>query len=153
MAKKVDDQTITKTSNFYFGVGRRKEATARVRLYPAAKEIKAGEQVVEKGQIFINNLPAEKYFPGEIAKAALTEPYRTTNTANKFKTTVIVSGSGKSGQLGAVVLGIARALVLFDSEKRPTLRKKGLLTRDPRARERKKPGLMGARKRKSSPKR
>lgn len=132
---------------YYSAIGRRKTASAVVRL----SETKVAE---EKGLILVNDRPVESYFPGPFAKALYFEPFRTTNTANKFKTTIKVTGSGSTGQLEAAVLGIARALVKFDPEKfRPLLRKKGFLTRDPRAKERKKPGLMGARKQKSSPKR
>ncbi len=152
MAQKTDNK-VTKR-DFFFGVGRRKEATARVRLYSGDKEVTVNGKKVEKGQIFVNKLEIEKYFPGELAKAAYVEPFRTTNTLGRYKTTVLVSGSGKSGQIGAVVLGVARALSVADPEKfHPILSKKGLLRRDPRAKERKKPGLMGARKQKSSPKR
>lgn len=133
--------------NLYFAYGRRKTATARVRLYEGSKE------GMTKGDIFVNGLPIDKYFNDPFAKAEYTELFHTTNTANRFIVTVIVSGSGKSGQLGAVVLAIARALVKVDPKFKTILRKKGFMTRDPRAKERKKPGLMGARKKKSSPKR
>lgn len=138
---------------FWSGHGRRKTATARARLYPATNEVKVGEKILEKGEIYVNNLPVESYFQGPFAKEQYTEIYRTTNTIGRFITTVLVTGSGKTGQLGAVTLAIARAMVTVDPKFRATLRKKGYMTRDPRAKERKKPGLMGARKQKSSPKR
>jgi len=138
---------------FFTAVGRRKTATARVRLFPSEREVKVNDQKLSKGDIYINGLPIQKYFSDPIAAATYSELFRTTNTVGKFITTGQVSGSGKSGQLGAVVLAIARALVKVDPKFRTILHKKGFMTRDPRAREREKPGLMGARKQKSSPKR
>ena len=139
--------------DFIFSYGRRKTATARVRLYPADSEVMVKDKKLSKGDIYVNDLPIEKYFSDPFAKSAYTEVFRTTNTADRFITTAKVEGSGKSGQLGAVTLAIARALCIVDPKFKPTLRKKGFMTRDPRAKERKKPGLMGARKKKSSPKR
>lgn len=133
--------------------GRRKTATARARLYLPTKEVVISGKKLERGDIYVNNLPIESYFSGALAKEQYTEVYRTTNTIGRFITTVIVSGSGSTGQLGATTLAISRALVKVDPKFRATLRKKGYMTRDPRAKERKKPGLMGARKQKSSPKR
>jgi len=137
----------------YFGNGRRKTATARARLYLPNQEVIIRGQKLSKGDIYVNGLPIEKYFSDPFARAQYTEVFRTTNTAGRFITTVKVEGSGKSGQLGATVLAIARALCTVDPKFKPTLRKKGFMTRDPRAREREKPGLMGARKQKQSPKR
>jgi small subunit ribosomal protein S9 len=130
--------------NYVSAVGRRKTATARVRFYPT-----------EKGEIEVNGMRIEEYFPGEIAKSKYIEPLRTSNLIGKNKITVKVVGSGKEGQLGAVVHGISRALVKFDEEKfRPILKKRGLLTRDPRTRERRKVGTGGkARRQKQSPRR
>ncbi|MCL4389765.1 MAG: mitochondrial small ribosomal subunit protein uS9m [Patescibacteria group bacterium] len=141
------------TVKYYFGYGRRKTATARARLYLPTQEIKIADQNLKKGDVYVNNLPIEKYFSDPFAKAQYEEIFRTTNTADRFITTVLVEGSGPSGQLGAVILAIARALVKVDPKFKISLRKKGFMTRDPRAKERKKPGLMGARKQKSSPKR
>lgn len=138
---------------YFFGNGRRKTATARARLYLPTEEIIIAGKKLEKGDIYVNNLPIAQYFSDPLAKSSYTEVYRTTNTANRFITTVITSGSGKTGQLGATVLAISRALVVVDPKFKATLRKKGFMTRDPRMKERKKPGLMGARKQKSSPKR
>ncbi len=143
----------TKKPGVYFGNGRRKTATARARLYLPNQEIVVGGQKLSKGDVYVNNLPIEKYFPDPFARAQYTEVFRTTNTASRFITTVLVEGSGKSGQLGAVILAISRALCTVDPKFKPILRKKGFITRDPRAKERKKPGLMGARKQKQSPKR
>lgn len=133
---------------YYEAVGRRKNATARVRLYLA----KEGH---EKGECIVNGVPAEKYFFGEVAKKIYLEPFRTTNTIGRFVTSILVSGGGLSGQLGAVLQGVSRALCKVDLEKfRPILKKRGFLTRDPRAKERRKAGFAGkARARKQSPKR
>jgi len=124
-------------------VGRRRKAIARVRLFRG------------KGKILVNNLPIEKYFSGEVAKVTYLKPFQVTDTVGKYYATVKVIGSGKIGQLGAVVHGITRAL---DKENRElyhdALKKHKLLTRDPRKRERRKPGMGGkARRKKQSPKR
>ena len=138
--------------DFIFGLGRRKSASAEVRLYE--KAAKWGEMVAEKGEILVNNKKAAEYFGAESEKVYM-EPFRVTNTQDKFAITAKVAGGGKAGQLDAVVLGIARALNTLDREKyRSLLKKKGLLTRDPRVRERRKVGMGGkARRRKQSPKR
>lgn len=125
-------------------VGRRKEAVARVRLIPNGK-----------GMITVNGKPAEEYFGKGAALARLTHPLRLTNMATRFDVTVRVVGGGLSGQLGAVIHGLSRTLVTLDKEAhRPVLKSAGLLTRDPRAKERRKAGFAGkARAKKSSPKR
>lgn len=130
--------------DFYQAVGRRKESTARVRL-----------AVGGNGEIIVNNRPAGEYFPGEIAKLAYLAPLKLTDSLNRFKITVKVEGGGLSGQLGAMIHGMARALEKIDKEKyRPVLKKAGFLTRDPRAKERRKAGFAHkARARKQSPKR
>lgn len=124
-------------------VGRRKTATAQIRLYGG------------KGETIVNDLPIGEYFPGEINKVAYLQPFRVTDTLGKFYATIKVAGSGKSAQLGAVVHGLARALDAVDREKyHDALKKYSLLTRDDRRRERRLPGQMGrARKKKQSPKR
>lgn len=147
------EQTKEPATGFWQAMGRRKTATARARLYPLTKDVMVGDKKLEKGDVYVNNLPIENYFSGPYAKEQYTEVFRTTNTIGRFITTVNTNGSGFSGQLGATTLAIARALVEVDPKFRATLRKKGFMTRDPRAKERKKPGLMGARKQKSSPKR
>lgn len=141
--KTTKKKTASGKKKYIFAVGRRKTATARVRLY-------AG-----KGEILVNDQPIEKYFPGAVAKTIYMKLFEVTGTLGKYHATVKVEGSGKNGQLGAVVHGLARAL---DKENRDlyhvTLKKHKLLTRDPRARERRKTGQMGrARKKKQSPKR
>ncbi len=142
-----------KKVSFYGAVGRRKTATAQARLFLPEKEITIAGKQLARGDVYVNGLPIEKYFSDPFAKDSYTEVFRTTNTAGRFITLIDTRGSGKSGQLGATVLAISRALVKVDPKFKPILRKKGFLTRDPRAREREKPGLMGARKQKSSPKR
>jgi small subunit ribosomal protein S9 len=119
---------------YYQGTGRRKEATARVRLYPG------------DGSIMVNDAPVKEYFSRQRDILHLTEPLKATATQDSFDVTVKVQGGGISGQAGAVRHGIARALLEADPDLRPTLRKGGFLTRDPRAKERKKPGLKRARK-------
>ena len=137
-------------------VGRRRLAVARDRFYANPKEdVMWGDQLVAKGQIFVNGKPINEYFYGSVAKAAYEEPLRITNLLEKSIVTISVVGGGKNGQLDAVIHGISRALVKHDSEKhRKLLKKKGFLTRDPRARERRKVGTGGkARRKKQSPKR
>lgn len=119
---------------YYQGTGRRKAATARVRLYPGS------------GTIIVNDKPVEEYFSRQRDILHLVEPLAATDTRNKFDVTVKVRGGGIFGQAGAVRHGIARALLAADPNLRPALRKGGFLTRDPRAKERKKPGLKRARK-------
>ncbi len=128
---------------YYFATGRRKTATARVRLFR------------KKGPILVNEKPIEQYFPSETLEQAYLVPFQITGTLDKYSANIKVNGSGKSGQLGAVVHGIARALSLADREKfRSSLKKYGLLTRDSRMKERRKFGLAHkARARKQSPKR
>lgn len=141
--------------NYIFAVGRRREASARVRLYTKEEKIIIADKEYGKGSIIVNQKPVEEYFAGEVAKTIYTEPFRITNNLNKFITTVVVSGGGQKGQLGALVLGVARALDKFDKEKNHgVLKKRGLLTRDARTRERRKVGTGGkARRMKQSPKR
>ena len=123
-------------------VGRRKTATVRIRLYQ------------KKGSFIVNDLPIEEYFPGEVNKVLYMEPFKVTNTVDKYSATIKVNGSGKMGQLGAVIHGIARALEKANKDFRPILKKKGFLTRDSRKKERRKAGYAHkARAKKISPKR
>ncbi|MFM8469952.1 MAG: 30S ribosomal protein S9 [Limisphaerales bacterium] len=119
----------------FIGTGRRKTAVARVRLAAGT------------GKITINRRPLDKYFLTEDQRAAVVQPLKVTDTAAKFDVRVNVQGGGPSGQAGAVRHGIARALLTVDAAMRPALKAEGLLTRDPRMRERKKYGQPGARKR------
>ena len=120
--------------HYYYGTGRRKCAIARVRLFPGS------------GAIIINGKPLEDVFDRLTHQYHILQPLRVTDNANKFNAMVKVIGSGVSGQAGAVSLGVARALVAMDEGLKTTLRKYGLLTRDPRVKERKKYGLKRARK-------
>jgi small subunit ribosomal protein S9 len=121
----------------YHGVGRRKTSVARVYLKPGS------------GKLIINNEEysnAEEYFKDAVRARHAMEPLAVTNMVGKFDVFINVEGGGLSGQAGAVRLGLARALVEFDESLRPTLREKGMLTRDPRMVERKKYGLKKARR-------
>lgn len=143
-------------NQYYEGVGRRKEATARVRLYVVNEgSVLINGSTLEKGDIVINGKKSEIYFQGETYKKIYLEPFRTTNTLNRFATSIHIDGGGLFGQLGAIVHGISRALVEVDVEKfRPILKKRGFLTRDARVKERRKAGFAHkARARKQSPKR
>lgn len=151
-----EKQTTAKSASYYEAVGRRKESSARVRLYVVSEgKVKVNDLELEKGSFVVNDRPAEKYFPGEVNKKLYLEPFRTTNTLQRFIVSVKVEGGGLSGQLNAVIHGISRALEKIDKEKyRPILKKRGFLTRDPRAKQRRKAGYAGkARARKQSPKR
>ncbi len=120
---------------YHYGTGRRKQAVARVRLYPG------------NGEVTINNKPSTEYFGGRaIHQATLAQPLRHVNAVEKFNVFARVRGGGTSGQAGAVRHGIARALVASDPELRKSLKDGGFLTRDARVKERKKPGLKRARK-------
>ncbi|KKT67149.1 MAG: 30S ribosomal protein S9 [Candidatus Woesebacteria bacterium GW2011_GWA2_44_33] len=134
---------MAKKQIFFYAVGRRKSASARVRLFKG------------KGENLVNDLAAEKYFPGPVNKILLDRPFILTETLGRYYFTVKVIGSGKNGQLKALIHGVARALSLADREKfRSPLKKAGLLTRDPRERERRMVGTGGkARRAKQSPKR
>lgn len=142
--------------SYYEAVGRRRVATARVRLYVIKEgSMKVKDTEIAKGAMVVNGRPAEQYFPGEVYKKMYQEPFRTTNTMSRFAVSIKVRGGGLSGQLGAVILGISRALEKVDKEKfRPILKKRGFMMRDPRAKQRRKAGFAGkARARKQSPKR
>ncbi len=119
---------------FVMGTGRRKESVARVRLAPG------------DGVVVVNGKTPQDYFHRADAAEQVVTPLAVTNTLRRFNATVKVAGGGLMGQLDAVRHGIARALLQADPEHRPALRKAGLLTRDPRAKERKKYGLKRARK-------
>lgn len=119
----------------FIGTGRRKTAVARVRLASGS------------GKITVNNRPFENYFPMETLRMLAVQPLAVTETAAKFDVRVKVTGGGPTGQASAVRHGIARALLRADANLRPALKAEGLLTRDPRMRERKKYGQPGARKR------
>lgn len=119
---------------YYYGTGRRKHSVARVRLYPG------------NGSITINGRSIDEYFGLDTLKVIVRQPFEVTNTAGKFDVVCTVRGGGVSGQAGAIRHGIARALLQNGDEMRPELKKAGLLTRDPRMKERKKYGLKAARR-------
>jgi small subunit ribosomal protein S9 len=125
----------TKTTNEFLGTGRRKTAVARVRLATGS------------GKITVNGRSFENYFPLETLRSTATQPLTVAGAAGKFDIRVNVAGGGPNGQADAVRHGLARALIKFDANLRPPLKAEGLLTRDPRMRERKKYGQPGARKR------
>ncbi len=144
----------TLNKNYIFAVGRRREAVARVRLYENSKELVIGETPVNKGDIYVNGKKAEAYFNSKVSQALYMEPLKSTNTIGKFAITVVIVGGGPNGQLGAFLHGLSRAIASIDQKNRDILKKKGFLTRDPRARERRKVGMGGkARRKRQSPKR
>ena len=120
---------------YNYGTGRRKSATARVYIKPGS------------GDITVNKRKFEEYFPNEMHRMIIRQPLHLTDNANKFDILVNVDGGGISGQAGAVRHGITRALMDLNPELRGRLKKAGFVTRDPRAKERKKYGQKGARKR------
>jgi small subunit ribosomal protein S9 len=131
----VEAGATTQDNKYFYGVGRRKSAVARVRLYPG------------QGNIVVNNRSAQDYFGGrDVFQTVISEPLRLTNTFDRFNLQVRVVGGGQSGQADAIRHAISRALVDFDQELRPVLKQSGLLTRDARVKERKKVGLKRARK-------
>lgn len=119
----------------FYGTGRRKTASARVRLRPGS------------GKIIVNRREVAEYFPRETAVMVLRQPLVLTELADKFDILVTVSGGGLTGQAGAIRHGISRALLEFDTNLRPALKHAGFLTRDSRAKERKKYGQRSARAR------
>jgi len=127
--------TATPTNQQYFyGLGRRKTSIARVRLFPG------------EGNVTVNGKPSRDYFGREVLDIIVQQPLRAVDTGANFNVIADVEGGGSAGQAGAVRLGIARALLKADEANRQPLRAQGLLTRDARAKERKKPGLKRARK-------
>ena len=122
-------------SNTFSATGRRKTASAQVRLSPGS------------GKIVVNGRPYDEYFTVTSQQSAVLKPLEVANTTNIYDISVNTRGGGVAGQAGAISLGIARALLLATPELRPALKAEGLLTRDPRMKERKKSGQPGARKR------
>ena len=125
---------MAKSSNKFYGTGRRKKSIARVYLVPG------------NGQIVINKRSLDEYFGLETLKVIVKQPLVATETEGKFDVLVNVHGGGYTGQAGAIRHGISRALLQVDADYRPTLKKEGYLTRDPRMKERKKYGLKAARR-------
>ncbi len=125
------------TGPYFAGTGKRKTSVARVKLFPTL-----GREPV----FYVNGLPIEEYFKHETWLILAQEPFKVTDTVGQFSVVAKIEGGGKSSQLGALRHGIARALVAFNENLRPALRRAGLLTRDPRVKERKKYGLKRARR-------
>ena len=119
---------------YFYGTGRRKKSVARVRIYPGS------------GSITINNRDIDDYFGLDTLKLIINQPFGVTETEGKFDIVANVKGGGMSGQAGAIRHGVARALLTVDENYRSALKKAGLLTRDPRMKERKKYGLKAARR-------
>ncbi len=119
---------------YFYGTGRRKKSIARVRVYPGT------------GKIIINDREIDNYFGLETLKLIVRQPLALTETAEKFDVVCKVQGGGVTGQAGAIRHGLSRALLQYDENLRPALKKAGFLTRDPRMKERKKYGLKGARR-------
>jgi small subunit ribosomal protein S9 len=129
-------------NQYFYALGRRKAATARVRLQGG------------KGTIVVNGKPAEEYFAGsEFLLAELNKPFTALQLENKFEISAVVTGGGHAGQIDAIRLGISKALALMNEDLKSTLKRAELLSRDPRERERKKFGLKGARKQRQFTKR
>ncbi|MCA1613298.1 MAG: 30S ribosomal protein S9 [Acidobacteria bacterium] len=126
---------MAENQNEFYGTGRRKTSTARVYLRPGT------------GNIVVNRREFAVYFPNQALRMVIEQPLHLTETASKFDILVNVAGGGPAGQAGAVRHGITRALMEFNSDLRPALKHAGLVTRDPRIKERKKYGQKGARKR------
>ena len=124
----------TSAKPYFYGTGRRKKSVARVRLYPGT------------GMITINGKDINEYFGLETMNLIVNQPFEVTGTAGKFDIVATVVGGGFSGQAGAIRHGLSRALVLADEANKATLKAAGLLTRDPRMKERKKYGLKAARR-------
>ena len=123
------------TGQYYEGIGRRKTSTARVRLHTGGT-----------GTVTVNDKPANVYFGRQMDVQNIVTPLKLVGAENRFDITVKVMGGGETGQSDAVAMGVARALIISDPELKSVLRKAGYLTRDARAKERKKPGLKRARK-------
>ncbi|MEA1964656.1 MAG: 30S ribosomal protein S9 [Candidatus Aerophobetes bacterium] len=125
----------------FYAVGRRKKATAKVK-------IRAG-----KGEFIVNGRPVEEYFSREVYRRTVREPLEEVNLLDRFDVEAKTKGGGLNGQAGAIRLGLARSMLKINPDLRKSLKKEGFLTRDPRMKERKKPGLRGARAKPQSSKR
>lgn len=143
-----------KKINYYEAVGRRKSSVARIRLHLSARGIKQTKQELKKGDFLVNWKPASEYFPGEMNKKLYLQPFELTNSLNRFIVTGTVLGGGFVGQIEALRLATARALIIVNPEYRTILKAQNLLKVDDRVRERRKVGMGGkARRRRQSPKR
>lgn len=131
---KEDEKMYTSAKPYFYGTGRRKKSVARVRLYPGT------------GTVTVNGKTMEEYFGLETLSLIINQPFGITSTEGKFDVVATVKGGGLSGQAGAIRHGISRALLLADATYKPALKAAGVLTRDPRMKERKKYGLKAARR-------
>lgn len=151
MAKKQKDV------RYYEAIGRRKEAVARVRLYipDKSKGAMVSGKKINQGQVFINKRPFEEVFKSQVEKKRCLYPLALTSNVDRFAVSILVSGGGRNGQIEAISHGLSRALLLVDdATHKALLRDHGLITRDPRVKERRKVGTGGkARRQKQSPKR
>jgi len=151
MAKKLKDV------QYYEAIGRRKEAVARVRVYLPGKEkaVTVNGSKINQGEILVNNKPIATLFKAEAEIKRYIAPLELTNNKDRFAITILLEGGGRNGQLEAIIHGLSRAISMVNPEEyKPTLRDNHLLTRDPRARERRKVGTGGkARRQKQYPKR
>lgn len=152
----------TKNLKYYEAIGRRKESVACVRLYIVGKDkiANVGNKdqpgiKIKAGEIYVNQKPIVNLFPADFEKNRYLTPLKLTNNEERFAVSILVAGGGRNGQLEAIIHGLARALVKVDPDAyRLVLKKHGLLTRDPRARQRRKVGTGGkSRRLKQSPKR
>jgi small subunit ribosomal protein S9 len=132
--EQTDELAVPSGEQYYYGTGRRKSAVARVRLYPGS------------GSIVVNDKPLQEVFTWELLRLKVRRPLASTETEERFNVHAKIAGGGISAWADALAHGISRALIVFDEGLKPTLRKAGLLTRDPRVKERMKPGLKRARK-------
>ena len=144
-----------KYKDFMFAVGRRRAAVARIRIYSKIpNDLKFGEYLIKKGDMVVNGRNISEYFGGVASKALYEQPLKIVDGVNKYTITARIVGGGLAAQLGAYVLGVSRGLAAINDDSKALLRKKGLLTRDARVRERRKVGMGGkARRAKQSPKR
>lgn len=156
-ASKAAKPAKVKQIQYYEAVGRRKEAVARVRLYITGREkvstVEGGK--IKQGEIMVNKKPVAEIFNSSASKIRLAQPFKSTNTEDRFAVSAHIVGGGPNGQLEALILGIARALEKSDKDViRPLLKENGLLTRNPKVRQRRMVGTGGkARRKKQSPKR
>lgn len=127
---------MAKSTEYFYGLGRRKSASASARIYSGGK-----------GVITVNNKPIADYFcNSELLVSEISEPFKTVSKDGQFDVTILVKGGGLSGQVDAIKLAISKALSELNDDFRSTLKKAGLMKRDPREKERQKPGLKGARR-------
>src|SRR3989338_1311293 len=127
----------------YYAVGRRKVSSARVKLVvTAGSEVKIKDKMLKGGDVMVNGRMVADYFPGEVNKKLYQKPFEVTQTMGRFAVSAVIIGGGPTGQRDAFIHGVSRALLKVDSEKyRPILKKSGFLTRDPRAKQRRKAGF------------